>query len=367
MALALCVAFQVLSLALGADVNLGVNIGSGNTGGSAWIKESLQLLLFVIGGAAILSLQYWHRKTSVARWLAVCVIILCLLAQHLPWQTAFAMEHSLARDPTAAKDVSIAFDPSMGKSQRSSGLSSDSTGKQQALRAAHWTSFSLPLHLTGLKGDTFLRSDGFDVHLIGPDGNNIIGSKGPDLEIHKEDPGQNEARIWQDVYIPNAIYNRIKDLPVSLEIDYSLTLLPLSTSNVIAALNGDQRIPGLGWCKTRVSDGETDIRLVCLQVGNGPSCGTAVLELGPGGQRNPEVSSCVADYTPFFRGSLSNDFLTRFGTPLPFRDPAGLTRYPVDGPKLMQAQVALKTYHAVDHFTARLVITNIRLRDWQTT
>ena len=358
------VGFQVLWHALSGDMNFVIGVGN-TAAGITWITESLQLLLFALGAIVILRLQYWRRKTGVARWLAVGVAVFCLLTQRLPWQSAFAMERSLSQNPIAAKDISVAFDPDLGKFRRPSGLSLEATGERLALRAAGMRSLSLPLHLSGLPADTVLKSDRSDAHLIGLDGNASSISKSTDFEIRNEGSGNSEAHVWQGLYVPSSTYNRIKDQPIRLEIDYSLTLLTLSTSHAISALNGDQRMVGVGWCKTKMNDAESDIRLMCLQAGKAPSCATAFLEYMPSGQRNPEVSSCAADYAPFFRGSLINDALSRFRTNLPFRDPNGLVHYQVDAPKLAESRIVVRTYGAVDHFTRRLVIPAIRLRDWQ--
>ena len=50
---------------------------------------------------------------------------------------------------------------------------------------------------------------------------------------------------------------------------------------------------------------------------------------------------------------------------LPFRDLNGLAHYPIDGSQLPQAQVVLQTYAPVDHFTRHLVISQIKLSDWE--
>ena len=55
----------------------------------------------------------------------------------------------------------------------------------------------------------------------------------------------------------------------------------------------------------------------------------------------------------------------RFGMTLPFFDPSGLAQYPVEGSQLGESRVVLRVYRPVDHFTRRLVIPEIRLRDWE--
>ena len=54
-----------------------------------------------------------------------------------------------------------------------------------------------------------------------------------------------------------------------------------------------------------------------------------------------------------------------FGLDLSFRDPQGLAKYPVDSLQLADAQVMLKAYKPVAHFTRHLVIPEIRLGDWE--
>ena len=105
--------------------------------------------------------------------------------------------------------------------------------------------------------------------------------------------------------------------------------------------------------------------LRCLQAGKVPSCGTVFLEHPSSGRRNPPITFCSPDYAPYPRGHAIPDAMGRFGRNLPFRDPTGLAHYPVDGSQLAESQVVLRTYQPLDHFTRRLVIPEIRLKDWE--
>jgi hypothetical protein len=79
--------------------------------------------------------------------------------------------------------------------------------------------------------------------------------------------------------------------------------------------------------------------------------------------RNPEIVRCSPDYRPIF--ALSGpDAMRRFGVAVPFRDPAGLGHFPVNGPQLRESRVVMRIYRAEDHFTRRVVIRDFRLRDW---
>jgi hypothetical protein len=126
------------------------------------------------------------------------------------------------------------------------------------------------------------------------------------LEIRNEGHGESEKRIHQWIHFSSELYAQMNDQPVRLEIDYSLTLFSLAASHALPALNGDQRMAHVGWCATKLNnDGRTQVTLRCLQA-----------------------------------------------------------QYPVDGSQLAESQVVLRTYQPLDHFTRRLVIPEIRLKDW---
>jgi hypothetical protein len=59
------------------------------------------------------------------------------------------------------------------------------------------------------------------------------------------------------------------------------------------------------------------------------------------------------------------DNFSYFGTNLPFRDPSGLARFPVDGSQLPQSRVVVRMYEAEDHVTRSLVLPQIKLSDWE--
>jgi hypothetical protein len=89
-----------------------------------------------------------------------------------------------------------------------------------------------------------------------------------------------------------------------------------------------------------------------------------VLEHTPTRQRNPEVSLCVPEYTPY-PGHTLPDALSRFGGRLPFYDPSGLTRYPVGGSQLSESRVLVTAFRSAEHFVKRIVIPAVRLQDWE--
>jgi hypothetical protein len=94
-----------------------------------------------------------------------------------------------------------------------------------------------------------------------------------------------------------------------------------------------------------------------------PPCFSAFVENPRTGQRNPERSECL-DYMPYKGETLFEDAMTRFGVALPYRDPAGLARYPVDGTQLRESRVVFRVFRPEAHFEYKLVVENVRLSDW---
>jgi hypothetical protein len=259
----------------------------------------------------------------------------------------------------------LAFDPSIGKFQSPSGIDFDQAGVRRRGQEEDVLVY-LPLHATGLPGDTILKVDHSEVSLTPPDGRTEKIEPGNELEIRNEGTGKSEQSTHHGIRLRGDLYQRVMDEPVRLEIDYSLTLFRLAASHALPALAGDQRMAEVGWCATRVNKSGTNVLLRCLGAGESPSCATLFLEHAPSGRRNPERSFCSPDYAPYLK-RYHPDALSRFGMTLPFRDPSGLARYPVDGSQLPQSQVVLRAYRPQEHFRRRLTIPQIRLKDWGVT
>jgi hypothetical protein len=123
----------------------------------------------------------------------------------------------------------------------------------------------------------------------------------------------------------------------------------------------------LGRCKTKVNEDETAVELSCVQLGKGPHCCnvcvTAFLENAANGTRNPEYITCAPNYSPYF-GTLDS-IMTHFKTSLLFKDALELAHYPVAVSQLSQSRIVNRLYQPTDHFTRRLVITQITLKEWE--
>src|SRR2546429_7421407 len=65
-------------------------------------------------------------------------------------------------------------------------------------------------------------------------------------------PGSGEALVYQGLPIPRHLYERIKDQPLRLEINYSLTLLDSSSYSIPALGRSEERRVGKE-CRSRWS------------------------------------------------------------------------------------------------------------------
>jgi hypothetical protein len=225
----------------------------------------------------------------------------------------------------------------------------------------------VPLQVAGLPADSVLLADRSEVCLIGVGGKPEYCGTGEDMHVHKEGPDYLEAQTYQKIEVPVAVYRRLKDQPTRLEINYSLTQWRLDRSDAIPAVGGDQRIPGLGRCKTKVNEDETAVELSCMQPGKGAHrsnvCVVAFLENATNGRRNSEYFVCEPNYSHSF-GDFGS-VMTHFDASLLFRDALELAPYPVAVSQLSQSRIVSRLYQPTDHFTRRLVIPQITLQDWE--
>lgn len=328
--------------------------------GVGWVGETARFGLSIAAAVVILGQQYFRRKTGFSRCMVVAFGLLLLTTQFIPWKAAFAIERKLSADPGAGRTVVIAFDGARARFQAPSGLGA-SLGSGQRFGARETASVFLPLQVAGRRGDAFLLADFAEVRLIRDGKRTVFHGRGEPLAISGEGSANS---IYQEMRIPTATYKEIKKQPIRMEVEYSLTLFELNQSYSIAALGGDERMPNFGWCRTRMNGAETSIELRCMQPGKGPNCATLFLENQVTGQRNPARSSCHGDYSPY-SGWYFGDNMAHFGANIPFRDPSGLAKFPVDGPQLPNSRVVIRVYEPKDHFTRSLVIPQIKLEEWE--
>jgi hypothetical protein len=342
--------------------------------GFAWVPSLMREALLLVAAAGVLVLQYRSRRTWAARSLFAGALIVGQCMSFLPWKATFHVGQLLAAKSTnSAHGVAATFAPDAGRLQLAPGQSVDDVEEKPGFgaedvaaenrrrRAEGARTVFLPLNMSGLTGESRLLADRSEVSVMDREGRILYRGTGNSLEVRSTDAN---SIVHQGIRIPGAVYNRINGEPLDIEVNYWFTLFEAGPASALPARDGDQRIPGIGWCGTKVDDSRTRILFQCLQPGERPPCLVLALEHQPTKQQNPEVSLCAPDYFPY-PGHVMPDALSRFGGRLPFYDPSGFVHYAVGGPQLPEARVLVKSFRPVEHFVRRVVIRNVRLQQWE--
>lgn len=219
------------------------------------------------------------------------------------------------------------------------------------------------MEITGLAADQVLMTDRVGVELIGSDGRRLKTGWTGGWTIW-QGPQPVTRSSYLEVGVPASAYLSARDTDVSAKADYSLTLLRLKTSYAIPAVNGDERMPGLGWCKTRVGPFGGTVEVNCMEPGLEAACKASFLENAETGERDPMVDGCRPDYAPAALGSEMMSRMNWYLNTYNAREPRDERAYPVDASKLQSARVVIRVYAPVEHFSYRVLIPHVKLSDW---
>ena len=227
----------------------------------------------------------------------------------------------------------------------------------------------LPLVFSGISAGSILKIDRSVARIVEPNTTreqfvSAVGDPG-DFDVPNDDQHPSEPRPVDEIlHVRGSSYSRLKNTPVTLQLDYSATLLNLSSTHSINAVNGDLRIDGLGHCETRLNDSRTEVEFRCLDIGNTSQCTTVLLQDPVTGLHNPPLHGCRDDYAPYFGRYKPPDTIMHTGFDFDFRDPSDLIHYPVNESMMNGAQVLVRNYSVGGHFTMHLTISAIRFTDW---
>jgi hypothetical protein len=319
--------------------------------GIQWMTPAYWTVLACSAAAVIIPLQYFRRATRQSRRIVVGAVLLAPVLSMSPWMSVFAMQQRLSPDAPVAEPIRLAFVP-------------DGRTVSSIPGGASSRTLLVPLRVSGLPVDSVLMNDRAEVRLAGADGGTLYHGKttptlgyGNDFVVRATNGGDVSTR--QQIVLPEAIYQRLRNRSVRMEIDYSLTLFDLAATATIAAWDGDQRMAP-GRCTTQIDEDGDEIELGCLHSGPAPSCVSATLESVTGEPQNPTQWSCDPDYSPY-HVHLYPDATSRFTMSVTLPDvrhtnePAA-NRLPRD-----DARVRIKSYRPAAHFTRRLVVPEMRL------
>ncbi len=348
--------------------------------GVAWIEQSVSHAVLAAGAVAVLLLLYFKRRLVLAWSLFPAFAAASTLAVFLPWSWLFCVQEAAAAAPSAAQAVGVSLQPAAPRYRPPPGASSDdyamgaaqvqlrgrSAGdiavENRVRRAQGDVTVYAPVSFRGLPPGSLPWADRAAVTLT-RDGKVVFEGRGDDLKLDPAVPGQTSRSGYEAIRIPALVFEAARNTPLTLTIDYSLTVLEPRPPVTAAALGADLRAPGLGRCaRGRDSDGD-EIELRCLSTARTPSCLSVTLQDDVTGQRNPENLICAPDYSPFNARPFP-DALNRFEIEAPFRDRFGVGRYPVSGAQLGRARLVLTRYEPLLHLSRRVTASQVRLADW---
>jgi hypothetical protein len=344
--------------------------------GVAWIPQTAGRLALSAGAGVAIALLYLGRRIVLARSIVPVFAALSALAAFLPWGWIYSVQQVAS---PALPEVSLAFDPQAPRYRPGPGESPDdytpgaaqvelrgrSAGdiavENKSRHSDGDVSVFIPVRISGLPADTLPWADRAVIVLKDENDRVVFRGRGDDLKLGDREPGA--TRTYETIRIPALVYEAARDQPLTIDIDYSMSLLQAHPSVTAPALGASVQLPGVGRCTTgRDRDGD-EIELRCLQAGRAPSCVSVTLEDVSTGQRNPETRICAPDYSPY-AGKPFPDEIARFEVEAPFRDRLGLASYPVGGAQLDRSRVVLTLYEPSAHLARHVTATDVYLSAW---
>ena len=234
--------------------------------GIGWIGEVLRFALVAIAAGVILGFSIFPQKDYSWHDSSWWPSVWCCLCRRAAVETGIRHRGATFGKPDAGAGVEMTFNQLQQRFKSPSGLlASDRSGRRGG--EEHDAAVFLPLKVAGVRNDAILLVDRVDVRLIAPDGRVLYHGTGEPFEVAREGPQPRGAPVYQQISIPMALYGSAKDQTVQVRLDYSLTLFGLGKSYGMSALDGEQRMPGWGWCKTRMNDAGTVVELRCMVSG----------------------------------------------------------------------------------------------------
>jgi hypothetical protein len=364
------VGFVILSLTKGADLDPRVQRLVDT--GVGWMVIVGFLVILAILAAIILMIQFQKRRTVISRVAALAGGLLTVASISLPWlPSAFALQSRFSPVPGAASQARIEFDPSTVSYIGARSLGSGRGGIRLRLPLA----ISIPLN-------TVLVTDHVSISLIDSSGTVRAKSESERYttwdkpQVARQDDGtlistNNWPRAWHSldnaVQVNTVDYLQLKDQKIHLTIDYSFTLFGLTEAHGIPALNGNERLSGIGSCHSGVDPFlANSIMVDCVNAGRIPTCLSWFLEHTPSGRRSDEIYQCnVQDYSPFYAEFLPDSLSRlRIANGLQFRNPIAHQLFYVVEDDIPKSQVVIRSYQPLEHFTRRIVTPEKPLNEW---
>jgi hypothetical protein len=332
-----------------------------------WIPYAAGYFVLFVGALAVLSMQFFRRNMFVSRVL-ICVAWAAfgVTVWFFPWNTAFAIQTRLVKEKGSGSAVRITFDPAGGRLERPP----DRFGENDR-------SLYIPVDVQGLPPNTVLRAELWDSYATTQSGRIIPISRDKRQDFMANGPAH--LRIGLDPLGRSALEGPLnnpetKEKPFQLEIELAMTLLRSNETIALPAIwfggSSTSSQPCRHMSTTVMSalgeetadPGDNDLQLICVPVVQKDPCVSIVLKDLPEPWVQRPSLTCFRSYGPFPERLLTGgDGVEAHAY---FRDPAGAVDYFASGNNLRNAKLELHWYKPVDLFTRKIVIPDVRLKDW---
>jgi hypothetical protein len=345
--------------------------------GMSWLQHLLQHAGVLLGAGVMIGLQYYRRRTTLARALAAAGALMLVFVQ-LSWNAAFVIEQWLTRKGADAAAVVLELGQEPSALEGTSGGADARQASRLLMRGRVDQAFDylrrrarldnapvtldVPVRTMGVGADELLLVDRSLIQVFDGDGRLLhrAAFAGASAQLLAAYPGDAAAAdsTYETLEIPGKTYGQAAASGGHLQVDYYLTLAKISAQHRIAALDGELRAADIGLCATALDRNAVYVR--CKSAWQSPFCYSATL-YDPQGHHNPEVFKCVPDYRPFWPALI--DPLSFYGVDLPVRDRYGVAQYAVDPSALASSYILLKIYRERDHFTRSFAVAALPPRD----
>jgi hypothetical protein len=205
-----------------------------------------------------------------------------------------------------------------------------------------------------------LHADRVAFRLVDTAGDTVYRGTGQNWDLRAA--GDGTASGLQVIDLPKDVYARSVDRRVAIEIEYSLTLLKPRVLAALPALDGNELLPGLGRCVSRLDDDGAGFQVGCDAAGQLPPCLSVSLRRETADQSGVETFVCDLDYAPpAWRFSVEP--IEQFVMKLAIEDRTHGT--PPRGPQsgMQGVAVVFRLYAAAAHFSRHVVVAQIPARD----
>jgi hypothetical protein len=325
-----------------------------------WMANGLRVGFIATTAIAAIALQYFRRgATWWARSVVIAGSIAVVAVGHVPWSTAFAIQQAVTGSAPASAAIAIGLDPtpraaasdlseaalaSIGAARNFlGGRPSDAELRGWASRDDKGTTISLPLRIDGQRAGTVLWADRVELRLLDDAGRVVFQGRGDTLEVRAGVP------VTQSVFVPAWILESHAETELRAELDFWLTSLEPGESIALPTSGSAVRVPSGERCSARPQRPGDGVHVHCLTIRRPPACYTVALESSS--YTGEELLVCGPNYAP---DMLWGNLYERFEIGVP------VTR----GVNAAELTARFKTYRPREHFTAQLVVPELRLADW---